>query len=68
VAWRWAGGAELDDALAGEALPAGDFVRTTKQVADLLRQIRDVGTGGLRDTAAVAARSLVRGVVAHTGL
>jgi ATP-dependent RNA helicase HelY len=69
VTWRWASGAELDEVLAGEGFPAGDFVRTTKQVADLLRQLRDVVPATpLSRTAASAARTLVRGVVAHSDL
>jgi len=71
VVWRWAGGAELDDALEGSEMTAGDFVRSTKQVADLLRQIRDATSSvspTLSDAAHAASRSLVRGVVAYTGM
>jgi len=73
VAWRWASEQELEDTLAGTELTAGDFVRSTKQVADLLRQIRDATRGdaehpGLSDTAHAAACTLVRGVVAHSGM
>jgi ATP-dependent RNA helicase HelY len=69
VAARWAAGADLDDTLAGSELTAGDFVRATKQVADLLRQIRDVSAGvPLGDVAHDAAKRLVRGVVAYSGL
>jgi ATP-dependent RNA helicase HelY len=69
ITWRWAQGADLDDALAGEDRTAGDFVRGTKQVADLLRQIRDsVPDTDLAARAGKAARELIRGVVAYTGL
>jgi ATP-dependent RNA helicase HelY len=67
--WRWSMGAELDDALGDSELTAGDFVRSVKQVADLLRQVRDSQRGTtLADTAHEAARSLIRGVVAYSGL
>ena len=52
-------------------MTAGDFVRATKQVADLLRQIRDTAGGEsseLGARAATASRALVRGVVAYTGM
>jgi ATP-dependent RNA helicase HelY len=73
VVWRWAQGAELEDALGDAEMTAGDFVRSTKQVADLLRQLRDVASGdpelaGLSRNAHAAARALVRGVVAYTGM
>ena len=68
IVWRWAQGADLDDALGDSDLTAGDFVRDTKQVADLLRQLRDVAGAPLGDTAHRAARELVRGVIAYTGL
>jgi ATP-dependent RNA helicase HelY len=69
VVWRWSSGADLDDALGEAAMTAGDFVRNCKQVADLLRQVREAVAGApLADTASAAARSIVRGVVAYTGL
>jgi ATP-dependent RNA helicase HelY len=67
--WQWAAGADLDEALGETDLTAGDFVRSVKQVADLLRQIRDTYEDTeLSTTAGEAARRLVRGVVAFTGL
>ncbi|MGH8908899.1 MAG: DEAD/DEAH box helicase [Egibacteraceae bacterium] len=68
ILWRWANGADLDDALADSLMTAGDFVRNTKQAADLLGQIRDITTGPLADTAQHARKSLIRGVVAYTGV
>ncbi|MPZ89526.1 MAG: RNA helicase, partial [Nitriliruptorales bacterium] len=73
VVWRWAGGVDLEDALAGEEMTAGDFVRATKQVADLLRQLRDIASGnpelsGLGQRAHEASKALVRGVVAYSGM
>jgi ATP-dependent RNA helicase HelY len=69
IVWRWASGAELDDALGMTEMTAGDFVRNVKQVADLLRQLRDaLPRGPLSGTARSADRALIRGVVAYTGL
>jgi len=69
IAFRWSQGADLDDALGDAELTPGDFVRAVKQVADLLRQIRDATSGSaLSATAAEAANSLVRGVVAYAGI
>jgi len=68
IVWRWAQGAALDEALGDYELTAGDFVRNVKQVNDVLRQLRDVADGSFATDAHRAARSLVRGVVAYTGL
>ncbi len=69
VVWRWGSGVDLDHALAGTELTPGDFVRSVKQVADLLRQLRDAAAPMGIDAAAHAAqRSLVRGVVAYSGV
>ena len=68
VVWHWASGADLDEALAESEMTGGDFVRNTKQVADLLRQIRDSTSGPVSAAAQAAAKSLVRGVVAYSGV
>jgi len=70
IVWRWAGGAELEEALGDTEMTAGDFVRATKQVADLLRQVRDTAgsDSGLGERAHAASRALVRGVIAYTGM
>ena len=65
--WRWASGADLDDALGGTDITAGDFVRSVKQVADLLRQLRDAYPT-LATPAHQAQKRLIRGVVAFTGM
>ncbi|MEM9563005.1 MAG: DEAD/DEAH box helicase [Actinomycetota bacterium] len=39
VAHGWASGGGLDDVLSDEVFTAGDFVRTAKQLIDLLRQL-----------------------------
>ena len=61
---RWARGFDLDDVLDDSDLTPGDFVRQVKQVADLLRQLRDVAGGTLGDRASAAVRAITRGVVA----
>ena len=67
--WHWVAGAGLDDALTGTDLTAGDFVRAAKQVNDLLRQVRDAVQGSpLSDRAHEAAKAIMRGVVAYTGV
>jgi len=68
--YRWANGHRLDAVLADSGLQAGDFVRWTKQVVDLLGQVadaaRDVPEVG--DTARRAADLLRRGVVAYSAV
>jgi ATP-dependent RNA helicase HelY len=67
--WHWVSGADLDDALSGSEMTPGDFVRAAKQVNDLLRQLRDAVQGtALSDTAHQAARAIMRGVVAYSGV
>jgi ATP-dependent RNA helicase HelY len=46
----------------------GDFVRTCKQVLDLLRQIEDVAPEGVSDVVRRARAAVNRGVVAYTGV
>ena len=59
----WASGLDLDELFDSEDVRAGDFVRATRQLLDLLRQVRE----GFPDHSAVAssAISLIdRGIVA----
>jgi ATP-dependent RNA helicase HelY len=67
AAWTWASGAALEQVL-DEELTGGDFVRNTKQLIDLLRQLGDV----VEDPRTArhcrsAAEALLRGVVAAGG-
>ncbi|WP_104091568.1 RNA helicase [Arthrobacter sp. GMC3] len=66
--YKWAKGRTLHDALHGTELAAGDFVRWTKQVIDLLGQLSKVP--GMPADFARLCRSamdlLRRGVVAYT--
>jgi ATP-dependent RNA helicase HelY len=67
LAFAWAFGEDLESLLGDDELAAGDFVRTCRQLLDLLRQIRDAEPG-LRRQATDAIRMLDRGVVAAGGL
>jgi ATP-dependent RNA helicase HelY len=66
TAFRWAGGASLDDVLDESNLAAGDFVRWVRQLLDLVDQVAEAaGEGSLRQTARETAGALRRGVVAY---
>jgi ATP-dependent RNA helicase HelY len=66
--WHWARGGALDAVLRDAELQAGDFVRWTKQVIDLLDQITQVGDGQTRRTAQQAIEAIRRGVVAYSSV
>lgn len=65
VAYAWAAGEGFAEVVEAEELSGGDFVRTTKQLIDLLRQLAQLAP--VPDTARaaeLAADMLFRGVVA----
>jgi ATP-dependent RNA helicase HelY len=65
VAFAWAAGESFAEVVAAEELSGGDFVRTMRQLLDLLRQIAVVAPDpGTRTSADAAADLLHRGVVA----
>jgi len=66
--FAWAEGKPLEDVLGEAALTPGDFVRTTKQILDLLRQIREVAPPEVAATATAAVDAINRSVVAYTGV
>ena len=66
LAHAWASGDDLDHLLRDDDMPGGDFVRTIKQLIDLLRQISETDAA-CASSAAEAADSLHRGVVAVSG-
>ncbi len=66
--FHWAEGKSLEDVLEETEMAPGDFVRNCKQLADLLRQIEEVAGGATSDLMRRAHGSVVRGVVAYTGL
>ena len=64
-AWRWTAGAELEQVLADDPdLTAGDFVRSCKQLIDLLSQVALVAEEPVRSTARTALEQVRRGVIA----
>jgi ATP-dependent RNA helicase HelY len=65
--YRWGQGAALEDLLAAGDLAAGDFVRTCRQLIDLLRQIRDVAAD-MAGAAGAAIDLIDRSVVAAPGV
>jgi ATP-dependent RNA helicase HelY len=67
-AFRWAGGARLDEVLGRDDAP-GDFVRSTKQLVDLLRQLEEVAPSpSLAQTIRDAIAAVHRGVIAYSSL
>jgi ATP-dependent RNA helicase HelY len=67
-AFLWAKGAPLEEVLDEDDAP-GDFVRSMKQLIDLLRQMLEVApTERLAATVTQALEGLQRGVVAYTSL
>lgn len=66
LAYEWAGGGELDD-LPSLRLQPGDFVRVSRQLVDLLKQLRDVSPE-LASEARAALTAVDRGVVAAMGV
>ena len=66
--FHWAEGKSLEDVLEETEMAPGDFVRTCKQLADLLRQIEEVSDGPTSDLLRRTRDAVVRGVVAYTGL
>lgn len=66
LAFLWAKGASFED-LPARGMAAGDFVRVSRQLVDLLRQIRE-GINELREDASAALAAIDRGVVAAQGV
>jgi ATP-dependent RNA helicase HelY len=70
AAYRWAAGLSLDDVLPDTDMAAGDFVRWTKQLIDLLGQLASLNnpdtladSHGIGNVARQAVTALRRGVV-----
>lgn len=66
ISFRWANGHSLQSVLKDSDLSVGDFVRSTKQLIDLLQQI-SVASEKLRPKCMEAMKKLDRGVVAYFG-
>jgi ATP-dependent RNA helicase HelY len=67
LAFAWADGEDLEAMLGDDELAAGDFVRTCRQLLDLLRQLQ-AAEPAMRKQTTEAIRMLDRGVVAAGGL
>ena len=61
-------GTSLDAVLREADMAAGDFVRVTKQVIDLLDQLSVVADGDVGRTARTALDSIRRGIVAYSSV
>ena len=66
LAHAWAAGDDLNHLLGDDEMPGGDFVRTIKQLVDLLRQLSETNAA-CAAAASEAADALHRGVVAVSG-
>ncbi|MEN9679709.1 MAG: hypothetical protein RLZ57_838 [Actinomycetota bacterium] len=66
IVYRWGSGHGLNNVLRNSDLSVGDFVRSMKQLIDLLNQI-SVAEPALRDKCKSALNKLDRGVVATLG-
>ena len=64
IAYKWANGGSLQSVLKGSDMSVGDFVRSTKQLVDLLNQI-SVASEKLRPKCKEAVKRIDRGVVAY---
>ena len=66
ASYRWASGHSLTSILRGTDLTVGDFVRSMKQIIDLLRQIA-IASPHLSRIVADALGRIDRGVIAYAG-
>jgi ATP-dependent RNA helicase HelY len=66
--FHWAEGKPLEDILGETEMAPGDFVRNCKQLLDVLRQVADVAPPQIADVVLRARDSVLRGVVAYTGV
>ena len=69
LAFAWAEGEDLADVIGDEEISGGDFVRNTKQLIDLLRQVGETApVEATAHAARAAADQLMRGVVAASSV
>jgi ATP-dependent RNA helicase HelY len=66
ASFKWASGNSLTAVLKGNDLTVGDFVRSMKQIIDLLRQLR-VAAPHLQEVIDQALVKIDRGVIAYSG-
>ena len=67
ASYRWATGHSLAAILRGSELTVGDFVRSMKQIIDLLRQIANASPH-LAQTVETALKRIDRGIVSYAGI
>ena len=67
ASYRWASGHSLASILKGTEMTVGDFVRSMKQIIDLLRQLGNASPA-LSETVEAALRKIDRGVVTYAGV
>jgi ATP-dependent RNA helicase HelY len=70
TAFRWASGDSLDKVLREADMPAGDFVRWTRQLIDVLGQIQNAAPseGEVRSAARKAVDAIRRGIIAYSSV
>ncbi|MEY9843672.1 DEAD/DEAH box helicase [Streptacidiphilus sp. MAP5-3] len=70
TAFRWASGDALDKVLREADMPAGDFVRWTRQLIDVLGQIMNAAPddGAVRTAARKAVDQIRRGIIAYSSV
>ncbi|NDG25055.1 MAG: DEAD/DEAH box helicase [Actinobacteria bacterium] len=66
AAHKWASGSSLTSVLKGSDLTVGDFVRSMKQIIDLLRQLR-IAAPQLQLNIEQALKKIDRGVITYAG-
>lgn len=66
ASYRWASGHSLTAILKGGELTVGDFVRSMKQIIDLLRQIA-IASPHLEEVARTALARVDRGIISYAG-
>lgn len=66
AAHKWASGSSLTSVLKGSDLTVGDFVRSMKQIIDLLRQLR-IAAPQLQLTIEESLNRIDRGVITYAG-
>lgn len=68
LVYQWANGSNLLQVLRRTEISAGDFVRTTRRIIDVLEQIANIATGDLRQSSQAAVALLRRGIVSASEL
>lgn len=67
AAFRWASGHSLTSIIKGTELTVGDFVRSMKQIIDLLRQLK-IAAPEMQNVVEEALLKIDRGVIAYSGV